>query len=279
MNRPPTDSTLSNADARRSGVDNSTINNDDRPHDSPSRCSGRPAEALDAFRRREASLKLAHQKKPDMVAFKELREAWTPDREHGQIEGVPVGLKLRGRGEAAILGIHTQILRGIDAVRGESCYAVCVVGKYADDDDHGSDGTLVYTGEGGQKKKSRQVEDQKLTVGNAALLRSIDTQLPIRVLRGRTRTGKSPEYFYDGLYQCNDYKYEPSAEGPLVYKFTLVPLANESKERSIVVESARSPNLCGNKRRLLDKRKRDGGDGFDKQLWQNATKPSNDYSE
>ena len=221
--------------------------------DSSVKCTGRAAEALKAFRLREAALKKAGQKKPDMVAFKELRGIWTPEQQHGQIEGVPVGLKLNGRGEAAILGLHTQILKGIDAVQGEACYAICVAGKYADDDDHNDDGTLVYTGEGGQKKKNRPMEDQKLTTGNAALLMSIDTQLPIRVLRGGTLSGKPPEYFYDGLYKCIGYKYEPGAEGPFVYKFMLAPVENESKVRSIVVESTKSLNPCGVRGRLLSK--------------------------
>lgn len=259
------------ATADENAADRTVLNNSTSNHPE---CTGRAAEALNAFRERESVLMVENQKKPDMVAYKELRSKWTPDREHGQIDGVPVGLKLFGRGEAAILGIHTQILRGIDAIQGESCYAICVAGKYADDDDGNLDGTLVYTGEGGQKKKNRGIEDQKNTVGNAALIRSSETQLPIRVLRGR-RDPKaiSPEYYYDGLYRCTGYTYEAGAEGKMVYKFTLVPIANESKARSIMVESTKPKT--SSKERLLLKRKREDG-GINDEQRKNATKPSAD---
>ena len=83
--------------------------------------------ALTEFRNREKQLKSEGQFKPDMVAFKELREKFLPKiKHHGSIEGVPVGLRLRGRGEAAILGIHQKILNGIDSVKDEACFAVCI---------------------------------------------------------------------------------------------------------------------------------------------------------
>ena len=54
------------------------------------------------------------QRKPDMIAFKELRNGLTPERVHGHIAGVDVGARFGGRGELAILGVHTQMMRGID---------------------------------------------------------------------------------------------------------------------------------------------------------------------
>lgn len=54
--------------------------------------------------------------KPDMIAFKELSAQLSPKRTHGHIPGVIIGAELNGRGEVAILGVHTQILRGIDVV-------------------------------------------------------------------------------------------------------------------------------------------------------------------
>jgi len=53
------------------------------------------------------------QRKPDMIAFKELKQL-TPERVHGHIAGVEVGARFGGRGEVAILGIHSQMMRGID---------------------------------------------------------------------------------------------------------------------------------------------------------------------
>lgn len=275
-NKDAGDSDKNISTAKVDQEDSTTCSSDYSSSPPDPECTGSAAEALSAYREREAFLKRNGQHEPDMVAFKELRSTWTPERQHGQIGGVPVGLKLGGRGQAAILGIHKQMLRGIDAVKDESCFAICVAGKYADDDDdHGSDGTIVYTGEGGQKK-GHQVEDQKRSAGNAALIESIDTQLPVRVLRGRQRGHHAPEYYYDGLYKCTGYRYEASAEGPLVYKFTLAPIENESKARSIMVEPIRSPSPSGPRSRLLQKRKREDNDADEQKKRRDSTKPSSD---
>eukprot|EP00550_Attheya_septentrionalis_P001403 CAMPEP_0198288370 /NCGR_PEP_ID=MMETSP1449-20131203/6877_1 /TAXON_ID=420275 /ORGANISM="Attheya septentrionalis, Strain CCMP2084" /LENGTH=529 /DNA_ID=CAMNT_0043986487 /DNA_START=134 /DNA_END=1723 /DNA_ORIENTATION=- len=237
-------------------------------------CSGDAAIALEIFRELESTLKHAGRRKSDMIAYKELSPKWTPKRQHGHIPGVPVGVYLHGRGEAAILGLHRQIVRGIDSLDGESCYAICVSGGYVDDDDHRPDGSLVYTGVGGQKGR-HQVTDQKSQGGNDALLRSIDTHLPIRVLRGGQIKGGGAEYFYDGLYTCISYTYEASLDGPKVYKFTLVPIEKESK-RSIVVSPTRPPGA--QRPRIIPKKKNKKKSDVDrKQVFrQFATNPTHE---
>jgi len=198
-------------------------------------CTGRAAEALEAFRRRKAQLKAEGCLHADMIAYKELRPIYLPKRKaHGEIEGVPIGLVLNGRGEAAILGIHASFLSGIDAKQDESCYAVCMSSRYLDNDIN-ADGTILYTGSGGQDKNGRQVMDQDENVGNASLLRSISTGLPIRVLRALAPrdNGNSHEYCYVGLYKCTGYVYELSLEGPCVYKFTLAPVKTCCKKQTI----------------------------------------------
>ena len=90
-----------------------------------------------------------------MIAYKELREELTPQLAHGHLPGIPPGFEVFGRGELAILGLHTQIVRGIDArTNVEGAYAIVMSGGYKDDDDEGVE--LWYTGEGGQKG-SKQV--------------------------------------------------------------------------------------------------------------------------
>mmetsp|Transcript_5571 Transcript_5571/g.11767 ORF Transcript_5571/g.11767 Transcript_5571/m.11767 type:complete len:333 (-) Transcript_5571:160-1158(-) len=199
-------------------------------------CTGRAAQALQKFRERLRELERDGKPKPDMVAYKELRRAWTPfPRHHGELEGVPIGVKLAGRGEAAILGIHQNILSGIDAVKDEACYAVCLSGGYADDHDNGTDdGTVIYTGSGGQKGK-HQVSDQVENAANLSLITSVDTADPIRLLR-RTENGKVG-FYYEGLYRCTDYTYEESVEGPKVYKFTLVPIPGKSRHSTTVQDA------------------------------------------
>lgn len=55
------------------------------------------------------------QYKPDMQAYKKLRDQYTPPEDvFGHIPGVRVGEEFGGRGELAILGLHKRILQGID---------------------------------------------------------------------------------------------------------------------------------------------------------------------
>lgn len=183
-------------------------------------CSGKAAVVLKAYRDRVFALKEEGRSKPDMIAFKELRQKWTPDRVHGELDGVPAGLQLQSRGEIAVLGIHQKILRGIDSVAGESCYAVCISGGYVDNDDQRIDGTIYYTGEGGRRKGTKvQIKDQdKRRAGNKALLNSMDSGVPIRVVCGRYGC-----YHYLGLYRCVRFRYQEGIHGKKVLTFELIP--------------------------------------------------------
>lgn len=178
--------------------------------------------ALQAYRTRKKQLDQSGQAKSDMVAYSQLHREFARPKRHGEIPGVPIGLKLQNRGEAAILGIHTSILKGIDASRDAACYAVCISGGYGDDKDDRSTGCIEYTGSGGQKGK-RQVKDQTETIDNLALIASAATKEPIRVIRKVPNTGELL-YHYEGLYQCINFSYRPSVDGPKVYIFTLKPI-------------------------------------------------------
>jgi hypothetical protein len=48
-----------------------------------------------------------------MIAYKELRQTFPVTERHGHIPGVRVGQSFLGRGELAIVGLHTQMMRGI----------------------------------------------------------------------------------------------------------------------------------------------------------------------
>ena len=54
------------------------------------------------------------QRKPDMTANSQLAQLRPPLR-HGHVPGIAVGREFANRGEIAIVGIHTQIMRGIDS--------------------------------------------------------------------------------------------------------------------------------------------------------------------
>ena len=53
-------------------------------------------------------------RKPDMQLCKKMKEEHTPRHVYGHIPGVAVGDVFNGRGEVAVLGLHTQICQGID---------------------------------------------------------------------------------------------------------------------------------------------------------------------
>ena len=53
--------------------------------------TGRAKEALEVYRERVKVLKKAEQRKPDMVAYKELKSHFTPEKRHGELKGVPTG--------------------------------------------------------------------------------------------------------------------------------------------------------------------------------------------
>jgi hypothetical protein len=55
------------------------------------------------------------QSKPDLIANSELAEL-RPPLSHGHVPGVVVGQEFANRGELAIVGIHTQIMRGINSL-------------------------------------------------------------------------------------------------------------------------------------------------------------------
>lgn len=76
-----------------------------------------------------------------------------------------------------------------------------------------------------------QVKDQNYdSVGNQALLKSIQTGHTIRVLRGQL-----PYYYYLGLYKCIGYTYGPGIHGKNVFKFTLVPIMENPTQAVRVV--------------------------------------------
>ena len=80
--------------------------------------------------------------------------------------------------------------------------------------------------------QGRQVKDQEWKAGNLALRFSVETKMPVRVMRGQKQTGK-PHYSYEGLYVVTEYKMEASSHGPKVIRFKLEAVPGESTARSV----------------------------------------------
>jgi len=190
-------------------------------------------ERLSLYRQRKQHWEAKGRAKPDMIAYKELPKV---PRVHGDIEAVFVGMKLASRGEAAALGIHCSMLSGIDSLKGDACYAVCASGGYSSNE-YAENGSFWYTGAGGQKGR-RQVHDQDENADNQSLLLSVRGGTPVHVLRGFDMGRNRKMYHYEGLFKCTKYEYVPSTDGPMVYRFLLVPIPG----KVVLLEKRRRDN-------------------------------------
>lgn len=94
-----------------------------------------------------------------MSACKEQLNGDSPPYRVGHVRGVRPGDSFLGRGELAAVGIHRQILSGIESKKGFPCSAVVMSGGYKDDDDGGLQ--FWYTGQGGRTGK-KHTHDQEL---------------------------------------------------------------------------------------------------------------------
>ncbi|KAL6971202.1 Histone-lysine N-methyltransferase member suvh2 [Sarracenia purpurea var. burkii] len=165
----------------------------------------------------------------------------------GSIPGVHIGDLFFFRMELCVVGLHGQAQAGIDYVpashssNGEPiATSIIVSGGYEDDEDGGD--VIIYTGQGGQDKHSKQCSHQKLESGNLALERSMTYGIELRVIRGLKYEG-SPSgkvYVYDGLYKIYDTWFDVGKSGFGVYKFKLMRMDNQPEMGSSILRYARS---------------------------------------
>ncbi|TDD76496.1 caspase, EACC1-associated type [Actinomadura rubrisoli] len=149
---------------------------------------------------------------------------------YGPISGVEPGARFPNRQELRRSRIHRPLQAGIcgTAEKG-GAESIVVSGGYKDDKDYGD--TIIYTGHGGRDPNTGvQVKDQSpMHTGNAALIKSLTTGLPVRVVRGSGGNRDfSPEvgYSYDGLFRVTDYFVQPSVDGPSVLLYRLERIAD-----------------------------------------------------
>ncbi|MEV3985602.1 YDG/SRA domain-containing protein [Nonomuraea sp. NPDC049758] len=144
---------------------------------------------------------------------------------YGVIEGIRPGTIFESRRALHDAGVHRPLQAGIcgTAERG-GAESIVVSGGYKDDEDYGD--VIIYTGHGGRDPNTGvQVKDQSADdSGNAALIKSIMTGLPVRVVRGAGGDKEfSPPagYSYDGIFTVADYWTKRSVDGPIVLQFRL----------------------------------------------------------
>ncbi|GKV24247.1 hypothetical protein SLEP1_g33880 [Rubroshorea leprosula] len=161
-------------------------------------------------------------------------------KQFGHVPGIRIGDEFLWRAELKIVGLHHQLINGIDYMRlpNEKILATSIVdsGRYANG--VGSFNTLVYCGQGENpnvQTGNGKLKDQKLERGNLALKNNMEAKVPVRVIRKYkknsvgcasmgARTMKKTEgykYVYDGLYFVDSLWKERGSFGKMVFKFLL----------------------------------------------------------
>lgn len=162
---------------------------------------------------------------------------------YGPIEGIQPNTVFESRRALHDAGVHRPLQAGIcgTAERG-GAESIVVSGGYKDDEDYGD--VIIYTGHGGRDPNTGvQVQNQSADdSGNAALIKSIMTKLPVRVIRGAGGDEKfSPPagYSYDGLFMVADYWTKRGVDGPTVLQFRLEQLDDGSPKKTAVPPPSR----------------------------------------
>ncbi|MEU7004743.1 YDG/SRA domain-containing protein [Nonomuraea sp. NPDC046570] len=155
---------------------------------------------------------------------------------YGPIEGIRSGTIFDSRRALHNAGVHRPLQAGIcgTAERG-GAESIVVSGGYKDDEDYGD--VIIYTGHGGRDPNTGvQVMDQSADdSGNAALIKSIMTGLPVRVIRGsggNERFSPPTGYSYDGLFTVADYWTKRGVDGPTVIQFRLEQIDDGSPKKT-----------------------------------------------
>ncbi|KAL6970640.1 Histone-lysine N-methyltransferase member suvh2 [Sarracenia purpurea var. burkii] len=165
----------------------------------------------------------------------------------GSIPGVYIGDLFFFRMELCVVGLHGTPQAGIDYLpashssnREPIATSIVVSGGYEDDEDAGD--VIIYTGQGGQDKHSRQCVHQKLEGGNLALERSMHYGIEVRVIRGRKYEGSASGkvYVYDGLYKILESWFDVGKSGFGVFKYKLMRMENQSEMGSTILRFAES---------------------------------------
>ena len=142
----------------------------------------------------------------------------------GHVGSYRPGDTFRNRIDLALSGVHRPRRAGVCGTQQLGAESIVLAGQY-EEDDFGED-EILYSGNGGRDPKTgHQITDQVLTTGILALLKSIETDLPVRVLRKVPAEDDGPEvYRYEGLYQVIGSSYGPGKSGFQVYVFRLRPI-------------------------------------------------------
>ncbi|KAL2636184.1 hypothetical protein R1flu_007663 [Riccia fluitans] len=161
----------------------------------------------------------------------------------GGITGIRVGDAFASKGAMSVIGLHRELRGGINVVEHEVSVVthrvansvVFFIGAgstYADNNYDAREGILIFSGEGGnpsdassslkaKKMKFGGYKDQTKTRGNAALIRTCELGLPVRVIMGDREAYSDGKYTYEGLYIIEKYSLQTGVHGNQIYKFQM----------------------------------------------------------
>ncbi|KAK8926272.1 Histone-lysine N-methyltransferase, H3 lysine-9 specific SUVH1 [Platanthera zijinensis] len=149
----------------------------------------------------------------------------------GPVPGIEIGDIFYFRIEMCLVGLHAQIMGGIDYMLPrltdiDETSAISIVSAGGYENDEGDADFLIYTGQGGgcsSKYDKKQMVDQKLERGNLALERSLHRGNVVRVIRSAKDMNliNGRIYVYDGLYKIKETWMEKAKSGYNVFKYKL----------------------------------------------------------
>jgi hypothetical protein len=142
----------------------------------------------------------------------------------GHVGSYRPGDTFRNRLELALSGLHRPPRTGVCGTQALGAESIVLAGQY--EDDEFGEPEIRYSGNGGRDPKTgRQTTNQVATGTNLALLKSVETGQPVRVLRKVPAEDGGPDvYRYEGLYRVVGTSYGPGKSGFQVFVFRLQPL-------------------------------------------------------
>lgn len=162
-----------------------------------------------------------------------------PPHPFGELPAVPPGTPFVNRQALHDAGVHRQNQAGITGLPAYGAESIVLSGGYEDDEDYGD--LIIYTGQGGQLE-GKQVADQELKSGNAALVTSMAHGLPVRVIRAAShKSPYSPKsgLVYSGLFTVEDFWSESGKSGFLIWRYRLraIPTAPQQAQEQVSLAS------------------------------------------
>ena len=133
------------------------------------------------------------------------------------------GDTFRNRIDLALSGVHRPRRAGVCGTQQLGAESIVLAGQY--EDDQFEEEEIRYAGNGGRDPKTgHQMVDQVATGTNLALLKSVETGQPVRVLRKVPAEDGGPDvYRYEGLYRVIGSSYGPGKSSFRVFVFRLRP--------------------------------------------------------